>query len=547
MDKVSEGTCGTARLLEEILRACFGTIMVEPLKWSIVSSATPSRGSMRYVIKSKGPAFTKGSIEALGVLLNAALQTGPDDTSVYDPNLVAHGLASLIREKGWGDFGELAEPSGDARLTQARRRALAAMAEEVAVQLHMKEDVSEEDEARIREALQEIASRTPRRARKEEEAEIRQYAVEAMPTSMELLMERIHLPGGDEFLSAADEQNSWIILSKLYCSGKDVDKVIRAALNQGIASHYGAQSEAALTYYMAKFDLKRGNVKQSDKDLWQLRRTLEDNSSKIDGACADRMSALAGIRQLTNNAVPSADHAAQFESAVGALQDLDYVGDDYKIYETASAIGAEITNALARGSIGDERAVASFNRLVQQHETTVREHPEQLGNQAVVAISLRWFVELSRLEREPMGSRSPLTLLRIAFDGLQEARRRKNSLFHIQCVAVIAICAMCADNENLFRALGHIFGKLKRAFMIKASQEGVRQLISIMNKMAPGSSKELLADPDAQMELMKSEHSPIVNWTMHLDEMYRLQMHPYRKVYKVMIENEIIKLEAFKR
>ena len=67
---------------------------------------------------------------------------------------------------------------------------------------------------------------------------------------------------------------------------------------------------------MAKFDLKRGNVKQSDKDLWQLRRTLEDNRSKIDGACADRMSALASIRQLTNNAEPSTGHAAQFESAV---------------------------------------------------------------------------------------------------------------------------------------------------------------------------------------------------------------------------------------
>lgn len=547
MDKESEGTCDTARLLEEILRACFGTIMVEPLRWSIVSSATPSRGAMRYVIKSKGPAFTEGSIEALGVLLNAALQTGPDDTSAYDPNLVAHGLASLIREKGWGDFGELAEPSGNARLAQARRRALAAMAEEVAVQLYMKEDVSEEDEARIREALQRIASRAPRRAREEEVGEINQYAVEAMPASMDFLMERIHLPDGDEFLSAADEQDSWIILSELYCSGKDVDKVIRAALNQGIASRYGAQSEAALTYYMAKFDLKRGNVKQSDKDLWQLRRTLEDNRSKIDGACADRMSALASIRQLTNNAVPSADHAARFESAVGALQDLDYAGDDYKTYETASAIGAEVTNALARGPVGDERAVASFNRLVKQHETTVRDHPEQLGNQAVVAISLRWFVELSRLEREPMGSRSPLTLLGIAFDGLQEARRRRNSLFHIQCVAVIAICAMCAGNEDLLRALGYIFGKLKRAFKIKASQEGIRQLIFIMNKMAPGSSKELLADPDTQMELMRSEHSPIVNWTMRLDEMYRLQMHRYRKVYKVMIEDEIIKLEAFKR
>lgn len=257
------------------------------------------------------------------------------------------------------------------------------------------------------------------------------------------------------------------------------------------------------------------------------------------------MSALASIRQLTNNAEPSAGHAAQFESAVGALQDLNYAGDGYKAYETASAIGAEATNALAKGSVEDGRAVASFNRLVKQHETIVRKHPVQLGNQAVVAVSLRWFMELSRLEREPMESRSPLALLKIAFDGLLEARRRKNSLFHVQCVAVIAICAMCGRNEELFRALCYIFAKLKRAFEIKASQEGIRQLTSIMNKMAPGSSRELLADPDAQMELMKSNRSSIINWTMHLDGMYRLQMIPNKKAYKVAIGEEIIKLEAF--
>ena len=288
------------------------------------------------------------------------------------------------------------------------------------------------------------------------------------------------------------------------------------------------------------------NVKQSDKDLCQLRRTLEDNRSKIDGACADRMSALASIRQLTNNAEPSAGHAAQFESAVGALQDLNYAGDGYKAYETASAIGAEVTNALAKGAVEEGCDTASFNRLVKQHETIVREHPEQLGNQAVVAVSLRWFMELSRLERAPMESRSPLRLLKIAFNGLSEARKRKNSLFHVQCVAVIAICAMCAGNEELFRSLGYIFAKLKRAFEIKASQEGIRQLISIMNKMAPGSSRRLLADPDVQMELMKSRHSSIINWTMHLDEMYRHEMIPGKRAYKVRIEEEVLKLEVFR-
>lgn len=420
------------------------------------------------------------------------------------------------------------------------------MAKEVAVQLYGKTSISASDEARIKEALRRIALTAPQRMREEEAAEINLLATEALPASMDLLMRQIHLPDGDKFLSAADEQGSWIALSEIYCSRVKVDSIIRAALDRGVASRYGAQSEAALTYYMAKFDLKRGNVKQSDKDLWQLQRTLEGNSSKIDGACTDRMSALASILQLTNNAEPSADHAARFEYAVGALQDLNYAGDDYKAYETASAIGAEVTNALAKGSVGDGRAVASFNKLVKQHETIVRKHPVQLGNQAVVAVSLRWFMELSRLEREPMESRSPLALLKIAFDGLLEARRRKNSLFHVQCVAVIAICAMCGRNEELFRALCYIFAKLKRAFEIKASQEGIRQLISIMNKMAPGSSGELLADPDAQMELMQSNGSSIINWTMHLDGMYRLQMIPNKKAYKVMLECEIIKLEAFK-
>lgn len=545
MGRKTEGLRDTARLLRDLLRACFGTIMVEPERWNIVSSATPSRGALRYAIMSGRAVFTESVIESVGVLFNAALQTGAD-TSAHDPNLVARKLTDFLKERDWGDFGELAEGAGNARLIQVRRKALASMVEAIAAQLYQKADIEAKDEMEIGETLQRIASQARRDMKAMEDPEDGLLSTETLPASVEILMRQIDFPEEDGFLSATDEQNMWIALCELYCSGVKVDAIIRAALEQGAVARYGAQSEAAMTYYIAKFDLKRGNVRQSNEDLGRLNLTLRENKSKIDGACVARMNALADIRTLTNNAEPSADHATRFERAIGSLQDLSYAGDDYKAYETASAIGAEITNALAKGPVEDRRAVASFNGLVTQHEAIVRENPEKLGNQAVVAISLKWFMELSRLTREPVGERGTQKLFAIALDGLLEARKRKNSLFHVQCVVVIAICALCEEDEDLFISLGFIAAKLKRAFEIKETQEGIWQLTAIMNKMAPGSSKRLLADPDVQMELMKSRHSPIINWTMHLDEMYRHEMIPGKRAYRVKIEEEVLKLEVLR-
>lgn len=111
-------------------------------------------------------------------------------------------------------------------------------------------------------------------------------------------------------------------------------------------------------------------------------------------------------------------------------------------------------------------------------------------------------------------------------------------------MVVIAICALCEEDENLFISPGFIAAKLKRAFEIKETQEGIWQLTSIMNKIASGSSKRLLADPGAQMELMKSRHSPTINWMMHLDEMYRHEMITGKRAYMVRIEEEVMKPEV---
>lgn len=54
----------------------------------------------------------------------------------------------------------------------------------------------------------------------------------------------------------------------------------------------------------------------------------------------------------------------------------------------------------------------------------------------------------------------------------------------------------------------------------------------------------MFANPDEQMKRMESWNSPIIGWTINLDEMYRRQMIPRKKAYAVMVEKEILKLEA---
>lgn len=319
--------------------------------------------------------------------------------------------------------------------------------------------------------MSEPRSRRHRNIKAPADPEAGLLSTEALPASVDILMRQIDFPEEDSFMSATDEQNMWIALCELYRSGVKVDAIIRAALEQGAVAHYGAQSEAAMTYYMAKFDLKHATPGRATR-TWGLNLTLRENKSKMDGAFATRMNALADIRRLTNNAELSADHATRFEHAIGSLQDLSYAGDDYKAYETASAIGAEIANAHAKGPVEDSRAVVSFKGPVREHEEIVRKNPEKLENQAVVAVSLKWFMELSRLTREPVRERDTQRLFAIALDGLLEARRRKNSLFHVQCVVVIAICALCGEKEDLFTSLSLIAAKLKRAFEIKETQEG---------------------------------------------------------------------------
>lgn len=153
-------------------------------------------------------------------------------------------------------------------------------------------------------------------------------------------------------------------------------------------------------------------------------------------------------------------------------------------------------------------------------------------------------MELSQIAKAPAAGRSTHKLFKIALEGLAEARKQQNSLFHVQCVVVIAICALCKGNEDLFTSLDYIAAKLKKAFGIKLNQKGIWQLTSIMNKIAPGSPRKLFTDSDEQMKLMKSQGSPIINWTINLDEMHRRQMVPRKRAYAVMVEKEVLKLEA---
>lgn len=266
---------------------------------------------------------------------------------------------------------------------------------------------------------------------------------------------------------------------------------------------------------------------------------------EIDGVCAKRLSALVDIRKLTNRAEPTAEHVGEFKSALGALQEFEYASDDYKAYETASAIGAEMTNALVRGPVQDSATLQLFKSLVDEHRSTIDRHRETLANQKVVAVSLEWFMELSDLAGKPMCNRNPQALLRIALNGLSTAKEQGNSLFHIQCVMVLAICALRSGNADLFTALSTIVGKLMGAFEINGFQEGVRQLLSITDTLRKGASNALLADPDQQLEKMKRNGSVLLGWTKNLEAEYRKEAVPRMRAYNVPIDKRLMKLECF--
>ena len=223
------------------------------------------------------------------------------------------------------------------------------------------------------------------------------------------------------------------------------------------------------------------------------------------------------------------------EYAIGSLRDLSHAGDNYRTYEGASAIEAEITNTLAQGP---GRGPARCGQLQRPRQAARGDRPREPGKAREPGGGLRLTQVVHGVLKANEGAQrrtGAQKLFAIALDGLLEARKRKSSPFHIQRVAAIAICALCEEDEGLFISLSSIAAKPEKAFEIKETQEGTWQPTTIMTKMAPGPSKRPLDDPDVQLELMKSRHPPIINWTMHLDEVYRHEMIPGKRAYNVRI------------
>lgn len=544
--------CDAAQVMYDLLKACFGTIMVEPDKWEIVSTAAPGRKYFRDLIKVGGkdrPAFTDESVQMLDVLIRAALRTG-DDWSTYPPERVRDGITEFLDSMGWGDYKHLSLPSIDRRRDARRREAVAALACAALAQLVGKTRISEADEERIRASLKvqaQILEENLWRADRLDEQTEAIKEQECLEASIGILMQQIGFPEEAGFLTPSQEQGAWKALSNIYCGGTKVDSLIDAGLASEAFDRYGAQATAAMRYFSSKFSLKRGNVTRSNVDLAKLGASLEHDRARIDGTCLERLTALAEVRKLTNNAEPTTAHAEKLARALDSLQGLEYASDEYKAYETASAIGAEVTNALARGPIYDPSTASCFKGLVAEHARLMDEYPAQLGNQGVVAVSLRWFMELSVLAGKPNAERNPHALLSIAVDGLETAREKKNSLFHIQCVIVLAICAACVGDEGLFTALGIVARKLMTAFGVNSSQEGIWQLFSALEAMYPDSTKKLLNSPDDQLRRLETIRPSLLPWANKLDVMYQKEMSPAKRAYKVPIEQELMKLERFSR
>ncbi len=291
-----------------------------------------------------------------------------------------------------------------------------------------------------------------------------------------------------------------------------------------------------MTYFLAKFNLKRGKVKLSDSHLGQVKRGLK----KADPLCSRRLGALADIRLLTNAPKATRAHALDFDERLGALQDLPCADDQYKAYESASAIGAEATNLIAGFQPGDEAFACRLKTLAEEHERLVARYPEALGNQEVVAVSLQWFIELARLGHG--GCVRASGLMELAAIGLEASRRRRNSLFHIQCVIVVGICFACDKRDAAFSAVAVLTGMLMEAFGVEPGQEGVCQLMAYLGCVDEARRKAMLRPYREVLLEMEALGNPVLSRTLLLLQPYERVLASFKRVYAVDLLQELARL-----
>lgn len=345
----------------------------------------------------------------------------------------------------------------------------------------------------------------------------------------------------EDFLFAEEEleQMAWNKLSNLFYNGVPVDFLLREIIEDVIFSKYSAEVQCAIMYYYARLSFKRNNKKMAFDAFHSISNMFcavsKDTKIKLEALINSR-SVIERKIVLPNDTLKAIRYAGD------KIACLSGVSDAYMAYELASMYGRGLTNLFSINvGYSCQEKEAIFN-IYNEHKRLLEEYPTKLRKQDVVNTSLQWFIGFWEINKEV----DLQELSNAINNGFYQSKKRKNSIFYIQCIISYAILCILKDKKiQAVRAL--LLGvKLMLNEKVCLSHEGVKQLLLVL--------KEKCVSLYAVVELAyatKMEHgfdSKVVlydvdlgrlSWKCVKDQVDELYMISFNndKIYNVDIEN----------
>ena len=262
------------------------------------------------------------------------------------------------------------------------------------------------------------------------------------------------------------EVELWNRISNQFYRRKTIDRFLQEICDNGVLSSYSPEVQVAIKYCYSRLLFKRNNKKKAFEIIEEIKGYLKFLPPRV----SKRMVALIGARNVIEDEIKSVSNTlSNVQYATALIENLD-VSDSYIANELASVYGRCLTNLFAIPLAINSTDKSEIMKICDEHTKLLHKYPWELRKQDVVNTSLNWFVGFWKMEDRDED------MLDIIKQGFEQSRKRKNTIFYIQCLLANSIYYIEARCFSSGFFLGLLAIKLMRLKRIHMDHEGVRQL-----------------------------------------------------------------------
>ena len=270
----------------------------------------------------------------------------------------------------------------------------------------------------------------------------------------------------------SQESRIWDKISNQFYHGFAVDATLYRAIESDRFRSYSYDAQVAVRYYLARLLFKRGRRQAAYEQFSQISIITKHMNPTV----TQRISTLLTARSTVESEIKQPqDELDQIRHCRDRLSYLQSVDDIYVSNELASVIGRGLVNFFGQLQKLDYSysIKGAIKDIFNEHSKLLKKYPIPLQKQDIVNTSLSWLTNLWGIWQSTDAEK----LVKDVLTGLQQAVKRRNSIFHIQ--SLIAYSTSLLITGKTKQALTALFLSvlLMRKKGLKASHEGIAQLL----------------------------------------------------------------------